>query len=93
MKCAGFQYSTHAVKRMLEKNITTFEVEQTVLQGEVIQEYEDDQPFPSKLMLKFVEDRPVHIVVAQNIATSECIIITCYEPDVRIWSADFKVKK
>jgi hypothetical protein len=36
---------------MLEKGITTGEVEQTVLQGEVIQEYKDDKPFPSVLIL------------------------------------------
>jgi hypothetical protein len=36
---------------MLEKGITTGEVEQTVLQGEVIQEYKDDKPFPSLLII------------------------------------------
>lgn len=88
----GFQYSTHAVKRMLEKEITTYEVEQTLLYGEVIQEYKDDKPFPSKLVLNFVGNRPIHVVAAQNINTSECIIITCYEPDAKLWSLDFKTK-
>jgi hypothetical protein len=91
--CLGFLYSTHAVKRMLEKDITTFEIEQTVLFGEVIHFYDDDKPFPSKLLLKFVANRPIHIVVAQNIETKECIIITCYEPDITIWNGDFKTKK
>jgi Domain of unknown function (DUF4258) len=78
---------------MLEKGITTGEVEQTVLQGEVIQEYGDDKPFPSLLILSFIMKRPVHIVVAQNTETKECIIITCYEPDVQLWNRDFKTKK
>ena len=59
--CVGFQYSTHAVKRMLEKDITTREVEQTILYGEVIQEYKDDKPFPSRLILNFINNRPIHI--------------------------------
>jgi hypothetical protein len=38
INCLGFQYSMHAVKRMLEKDITTIEVEQTALYGKIIQE-------------------------------------------------------
>lgn len=93
VNCLGFQYSTHAVRRMLEKDITTLEVEQTIIFGEVIQEYNDDKPFPSRLMLNFIKSRPIHIVVAQNTNTKECIVITCYEPDVHIWTLDFKTKK
>ena len=32
--------------------------------GEVIEEYPDDTPFPSYLILGFVGDRPFHVVVA-----------------------------
>lgn len=91
--CSGFQYSTHAVKRMLEKDVTTREVEQTIFYGEVIQEYKDDKPFPSKLVLNFIGKRPIHVVVAQNTETKECIVVTCYEPDIIIWTIDFKTKK
>ena len=93
MNCLKFIYSTHAVKRMLEKDISTVEIETTIRFGETIQDYFDDKPFPSKLILKFVNERPIHIVVAQNIETQECIIITCYEPDILIWNDDFKTKK
>jgi hypothetical protein len=78
---------------MLEKGITTQEIERTVLQGETIQEYNDDRPFPSRLVLSFIERRPIHVVVAQNPTTQECIIITCYEPDVLLWNIDFKSKR
>ncbi len=91
--CTGFQYSTHAVKRMLEKDVSTFEVEQTVLYGEIVQYYDDDTPYPSKLLFKFVSERPIHVVTSQNTDTKECIIITCYEPDKALWNIDFKTKK
>lgn len=92
INCSGFQYSTHAVKRMLEKDISTFEVEQTVMHGEIIQYYTDDKPYPSKLLFKFVSERPIHVVAAQNTDTKECIVITCYEPDATLWDIDFKTK-
>ncbi len=78
---------------MLEKGITTYEVEQTAEYGEAIQLYEDDKPFPSELILNFISNRPIHIVLAQNKIGKECIIITCYEPDVAIWEIDFKTKR
>ena len=93
MDCNDFEYSTHAVKRMIEKDITTFEVEQTVLFGEVIQLYESDKPYPSQLLLTFVNDKPIHVVVAKNTNNNICIIITCYRPDLDIWNQDFKTKK
>ncbi len=92
MNCTSFQYSTHAVKRMLEKNITTFEVEQTASLGEIIQDYHDDKPYPSVLLLYFVDTRPIHVVLAKNIETGTCIIITCYQPDEAIWQNTFKEK-
>ncbi len=78
---------------MLEKSITTTEVELAVYKGEVIHEYTDDKPFPSRLILHFIEKRPIHIVIAQNTGSQECIIITCYEPDIQLWYGDFKTKK
>ena len=68
-------------------------LEETVLHGEVIQEYKDDKPFPSKLILNFIGRRPIHIVVAQNKETKECIVVTCYKPDINIWTNDFKTKR
>ena len=93
MDCSDFEYSTHAVKRMLEKGITSFEVEQTILFGELVQDYESDKPYPSQLLLKFVHNRPVHVVVAKNTENQVCIVITCYQPDSEIWTSDFKTKK
>jgi hypothetical protein len=78
---------------MLEKGISGFEVEQTILFGDVVQNYESDKPYPSKLLLKFVKERPIHVVVARNQENSSCIIITCYLPDPEIWNEDFKTKR
>ena len=63
-----------------------------VEQGEVIREYPDDTPFPSRLMLGWREQRPLHIVAADD-DDEQTIIITAYEPDPNLWEADFKKKK
>lgn len=93
MKCSGFQYSTHAVKRMIDKNISTNEIEQSIMMGEVIRDYPDDKPYPSKLFLNFINGRPIHVVAAQIPETLACIIVTCYQPDIEIWMEDFKTKR
>ena len=66
------------------------EVRQVVDAGETIESYPDDKPFPSRLMLGWKGSRPIHIVVADNLAAKETIIITVYQPDLLEWEPGFK---
>ncbi len=93
MDCSGFLFTDHALKAMISRFIRANEVEEVVNSGEIIKYYTSDKPYPSNLLLKFVNDRPLHVVVAQNPETKGCIIITCYEPDPHMWSADYKEKR
>ena len=68
-------------------------IREVVENGEVLREYADDTPYASRLMLGWIEERPIHIVAADNDPDDETIIITAYEPDPAIWEADFKTKK
>ncbi len=92
LNCSGLLFSDHVLKAMITRLISVYEVEEVIHHGEVIKSYPTDRPYPSYLMLKFVDGRPLHIVVGKNPETSECIIITCYEPDPQIWLPDFKEK-
>ena len=92
VNCSGYLYSDHALKAMVTRFIRSYEVEDVIKNGAVIKNYPTDNPYPSYLLLKFVNKRPLHVVVAQNPDTMECIIITCYEPDPSIWKPDFKEK-
>lgn len=58
--------SLHAFKRMLQRNISDTDVENVILFGEVIKEYPDDKPYPSKLIFKMINKTPIHIVTAKN---------------------------
>ena len=86
-------FRLHAVQKMFERQISTEDVREVIENGEVIREYADDRPYPSRLMLGWIGERPLHVVAADNPADSETIIITAYEPDPAMWEADFKRKK
>jgi len=61
--------------------------------AEVIEEYPDDKPYPSRLVLGWVGSRPIHLVVADNAEAQETTVITVYDPDPEQWDADFKRRK
>jgi hypothetical protein len=86
-------YARHAIQRMAERDITRADVESVVETGEVIRDYPDDTPYPSRLILGWKEKRPLHVVAADDDTASETTIITVYEPDPDIWNEDFRSKK
>ncbi len=76
---------------MFERDILEENVEDTVKNGEIIEEYLDDIPYPSFLALKFY-DKPLHVVFAKNQEKDEIIVITAYYPDKEKWSDDYKIR-
>lgn len=93
MVCSQVIYSDHAVGQMFKRDIAISDIRFVIENGEIITVYLYDRPFPSYLILGFVEKRPIHIVVAKDENLNRCIIITAYEPDMNIWQDGFKVKK
>ena len=81
-----FDFSRHAFKRAIERNISEEEVRTAGVQVEIIEEYPEDKYSPSVLMLGFTSvGRPLHIQVSS--ADSEVTrIITLYEPDPSEWA-------
>jgi hypothetical protein len=77
---------------MFKRNISLEEVKFILDKGDVIREYQDDKPYPSFLLLAFNDLRPLHLLVAKDIETGNCIMVTVYEPEKSIWSTDFKTK-
>ena len=78
---------------MFERHITVEDVDVVLETGEVIEQYPNDTPYPSRLMLGWRGSRPLHIVVAESIGENELIVITAYEPDPAQWEADCKRRK
>jgi len=86
-------FRKHAIQRMFERRISEEAVRSTVVAGEVIQEYPDDTPYPSRLILGWDENRAIHVVAACDEQTQTDIIITVYEPDPSQWEPGFKRRK
>lgn len=84
-------YRVHAVQRMAERGIREEDVARVVAKGKEIESYPDDQPYPSRLMLGWVESRPIHVVAATG--EHEIIVITMYEPDPAFWEPGFEKRR
>lgn len=61
--------------------------------GEVIEEYPEDMPFPSVLLLAWIKERPLHVVVAQDRESGNCYLVTVYPPDPDLWEPDFRTRR
>lgn len=85
-----FIVSMHARVRMFERNISTDDLVILLNKGEIIEEYPDDQPCPSVLMLGYINDQPYHLVV--GICEDHLRIITAYEPDESHW-IEYKIRR
>jgi hypothetical protein len=86
-------FKDHAVLRMLERGISKDEVIETLKDGEIIEEYKDDYPYPSGLMFKMINGKPIHVIVAHNASENMEIIVTVYIPDSVNFEPDFKTRK
>ena len=82
-------FRVHAVQRMFQRHISVADVRSVLDSGEELEAHPSDQPFPSRLLLGWCRRRPLHVVVAQNDADGETIVITAYEPDPALWDEGF----
>ena len=87
-----FIYRIHAIERMFQRGISEPEIETIVLNGEVIEEYLDDKPYPSFLSFGYVGKRAIHVVFAKD-EQDDYIVITVYQPDLIRWKNDYKTRR
>ena len=70
------------------------EVLQALHAGEIIEEYPEDQPYPSCLIVgRTLTGRALHIVGALVPEESRFFIITTYQPDQDRWEMDFRRRR
>ncbi len=87
------RYTGHVVRRMFERRIEREAVLETLAKGRTIAEYPDDKPFPSRLILAFINGQPLHVVAAYDESSQTCIVISVYEPDPDLWEDKFTSRK
>jgi hypothetical protein len=85
-------WQKHALRRMLERGISRKEVKNTLENGEVVEEYPDDTPFASMLLMG-KESLPIHVVAAYDEMEKMVYVITAYRPDSRYFEEDMKTRR
>jgi len=93
---ANCRFTDHARREMETEPfgaIRLDEVLRALEVGDILEEYPEDKPYPSCLVLGRTAGRPLHIVCAPVPAERRLIVITTYQPDPKRWDPDFKHRR
>jgi hypothetical protein len=93
MEKGRFEFRVHALKRMFQRQISAAAVLHVPDTGATIEQYLDDFPYPSRLILGWWNSRPIHVVVADNAEEGISIVITVYQPNLEEWEPGFRKRK
>ena len=86
------KWTGHSLEKMGERDISIAEVKACIMNGEVIEDYPDDYPFPSCLIFCMVsEGRVIHVCAGTDGET--LYIITAYIPNTIKFEADLKTRR
>lgn len=85
LRTGHFELSRHALRRVVERDISEAEIRAAGAAAEIIEDYPDDKYSPSCLVLGFTEnDRPLHLQGCHS--NPETVkIVTIYEPEPTEW--------
>ncbi len=84
--------SSHARKRMIQRGITTEEIEKALLSGEIIEDYPHAFYGPACLLFALVlPGGPLHVVCGET--SGSITVITVYRPSPSEWDASFKKRR
>ncbi len=86
------RWTNHALVRILQRRITQTGVKEALISGEIIEQYNDDYPYPSCLVLGHQsQSNQLHVVC--GIGEDKLWIITAYRPESDIWDAALKHRR
>ncbi len=78
--------TNHARDEAKNDSLTLDEILTSTCNGEIIEDYPDDKPFQSCLILgKTSNYDPLHSVWAYDSSTKIAVLITVYRPDPELW--------
>ena len=92
--CASgaIRWTDHVLKRLIQRGISQASAVCAIQNGEIIEDYPDDYPYPSCLILgTTVGGEPLHVVCGRG--EQELWMITAYHPDPGEWEPDLKTRK
>lgn len=86
------RFTGHAQTRMVERGIKQNDVINAINTGKIIEQYPDDYPFPSCLVLG-LDIRNVYIHVVLAVRGIEIVIITVYRPTLEKWEIGYEKRR
>jgi hypothetical protein len=87
-----YRLTLHALERCTERNISPYEIKETIFTGEIVESYPLDKYGPSCLICGWTEEgRVLHV----QCSIDPVWIITAYDPTLKPdeWSNDFKRRR
>ena len=92
LQTGKFEFTRHAFKRAIERNISEQFIREAGANALIIEDYPADKYSPSCLLLGFTQDKcPLHIQVSR-MESDKIRIITLYEPDEQEW-INYRVRR
>ncbi len=92
VKDGKIRWTNHIIVRLFQRNMLQTDIENALLNGEIIEDYENDYPYPSCLVYGIsLKNKVLHVVCGAN--KEELWIITAYYPDNLKWEDDLKTRK
>ena len=85
-----FEITVHARERMAERGVSTQDLICLIINGEIIEDYPDDFPYPSSLILGYILGYAFHVVAAKG--RNLVKIVTVYRADEEKW-LDHRIRK
>jgi hypothetical protein len=88
----SLRWTRHILERLFLRNIRVDDVITALTNGEIIEQYPTDYPFPSCLVLGMTgAGKPLHIVCGSS--GTELWLISAYFPNPAEWSEDFRARQ
>lgn len=85
-------WSRHCLNRINQRKILISDIEMAIKNGNIIEYYYDDYPYPSCLILgRDKNNKEIHIVC--GICEENIYMITAYHPNIDKWEKDMKTRR
>jgi hypothetical protein len=93
LQAGEFEFTRHAFKRAVERNISDLEIIEAGANVIIIEDYPTDKYAPSSLLLGLtITGRAMHLQVSR--IESEIVkIITLYEPNGNEWTENYTTRR
>lgn len=79
VKSGLITWRKHALVRMMQRKISQKEVFEVLSKGNLLNTYKKDRPYPSCLLFKKINQRPLAVVASYSDVDNMVYVITTYE--------------